>query len=135
MKTVLAWAPEPFPEIRPNRAVNDPLLHVFVRGGEEFSLPDAQTSQLMDGVYANAQYCRWQRGDVLMIDNISVAHGRMPTRSPRRLVAGYWNEEDVRRYSPDPGLADDCPAASEARRSPEYLTRVVSEIRSGRFTM
>ena len=124
-----------FQEMRPNRAVNDPLLHLLVRDGGEFALSDAQKSELMDCVYRNAQYVRWRRSDVLVIDNISVAHGRMPTHSPRRLVAGYWNEEDVRQYSPRPGLADDCPVAAGASRSPEYVTRVISEIRSGRFKM
>ncbi|HEV2148333.1 MAG TPA: TauD/TfdA family dioxygenase [Longimicrobiaceae bacterium] len=30
----------------------------------------------------------WRRGDVLMLDNMTVAHGRSPFRGPRRILAG-----------------------------------------------
>jgi alpha-ketoglutarate-dependent taurine dioxygenase len=29
---------------------------------------------------------RWQRGDLLLVDNFLVAHGRMPFRGERRIL-------------------------------------------------
>ena len=40
----------------------------------------------------------WQQGDILMLDNMSVAHGRRPFAGPRKVVAGMadtWDWDDV----------------------------------------
>lgn len=29
----------------------------------------------------------WRKGDILLIDNVAVLHGRRPTKSPRRVLA------------------------------------------------
>jgi hypothetical protein len=123
--------------VEPNRAVNYPLQHLFRRDEGEVSLSEAQTQDLMDVAYAGARYLTWKKGDVLIVDNIAAAHGRMPCQSARRLVAGYWNEEDVRQYSTYPELADDCPStmAANASRSPEYVKRVMSDLKAGKFKM
>jgi alpha-ketoglutarate-dependent taurine dioxygenase len=121
--------------IAPHTAVNYPLRHLFRRGAEEFSLSEAETNELMDVVYRGAWYLNWRKGDVLILDNISTAHGRMPCESSRRLVAGYWNEEDVRQYAACPGLADDCPSTMAAVRSQDYFKRMISDVASGKFKM
>jgi alpha-ketoglutarate-dependent taurine dioxygenase len=121
--------------IAPHTAVNYPLQHLFRRDDEEFALSEAETNELMDVVYQSAWYLDWRKGDVLILDNISTAHGRMPCDSSRRLVAGYWNEEDVRQHSACPGLADDCPATMAAVRSQDYFKRMISDVASGKFKM
>jgi alpha-ketoglutarate-dependent taurine dioxygenase len=32
----------------------------------------------------------WRRGDVLLIDNVLVAHGRRPFRGPRRILVSLF---------------------------------------------
>jgi alpha-ketoglutarate-dependent taurine dioxygenase len=121
--------------VSPHKAINFPLRHVFRTESGEISLSEAQAAELMDCLYDNADYLRWQAGDVLLMDNIRLAHGRMPSSSPRRLVAGYWNEEDMRQFSRHPEVADDCPASMEAGRSPDYMRRVMRDLVAGRLKM
>jgi hypothetical protein len=37
-------------------------------------------------------FSRWQRGDVLLIDNFSTSHGRQPTYDKGRKVAVAWSD-------------------------------------------
>lgn len=57
----------------------------------------------------------WQAGDVLLVDNMQVAHGRRPFRGPRRVLAALMeshSERELRRASdtatgaPAPGARD-----------------------------
>jgi alpha-ketoglutarate-dependent taurine dioxygenase len=96
-------AKNPVASIGPQvRASITELRHDLVRGSERIRLSDEQTARLMDICYDVAQYAVWQRSDLLIIDNIRLAHGRMPSEGPRALVAGYANEEDMRRYAANP---------------------------------
>jgi alpha-ketoglutarate-dependent taurine dioxygenase len=42
---------------------------------------------LLETVWQHTVITPWQRGDVVAIDNRAVAHGRMPFRGPRHIVA------------------------------------------------
>lgn len=62
-------------------------LHcTHVDGGE---ISDTDMEAVRDAIWKNLVVEPWQRGDVVAIDNHSVAHGRLPYRGPRQ-VAVCW---------------------------------------------
>lgn len=58
----------------------------YADGGE---IPSSHIRHVCDVVWRNTVVQPWQRGDVLAIDNASVAHGRQPFQG-ERLVAVAW---------------------------------------------
>lgn len=72
---------------RLTRDPEDAAMHVtFGDGG---AIPAADLDAVRAAIWRNMVFTPWQRGDVLAIDNRTVAHGRMPYAGPR-LVAVAW---------------------------------------------
>jgi alpha-ketoglutarate-dependent taurine dioxygenase len=65
----------------------DGAMHVTFADGTE--IPDADFEVVRDAYWKNMVFPKWERGDVYVIDNASVAHGRMPY-SGDRLVVVSW---------------------------------------------
>lgn len=69
------------------RDPEDAAMHVtFADGG---AIADADFDAVRDALWRHMVFPRWERGDVVAIDNASVSHGRMPYRG-ERLVAVAW---------------------------------------------
>ncbi len=62
-------------------------MHCTYTDGSE--IPDADMENVRDAIWKNLKIIPWRRGDVVAIDNHSVAHGRLPYRGPRT-VAVCW---------------------------------------------
>jgi len=69
------------------RAADDQAMHCTYADGHE--IPDADMEHVRDLIWRHLVITPWRRGDVLAIDNHSVAHGRLPYRGPRQ-VAVCW---------------------------------------------
>ena len=69
------------------RGTDEQAMHCTYADGAE--IPDADMEQVRDVIWQHLVITPWQRGDVLAIDNHSVAHGRLPYSGPRR-VAVAW---------------------------------------------
>jgi len=41
--------------------------------------------RLMKALYKSSELCAWRKNDILLLDNVSVAHGRMDGRGPRKI--------------------------------------------------
>lgn len=65
----------------------DQAMHCTFGDGEE--IPDRDMDAVRDAIWANMVFFPWRRGDVLMIDNARIAHGRMPYRGPRKVVVAW----------------------------------------------
>ena len=57
--------------------------------GDGTPIPDADMEAVRAAIWKNLIAFRWEKGDVLAIDNRAVSHGRMPYRGPRS-IAVCW---------------------------------------------
>jgi alpha-ketoglutarate-dependent taurine dioxygenase len=57
--------------------------------GDGSPIPDADVEAVRDAIWKNLRAFRWERGDVVLIDNFAVSHGRMPYRGPREVVVAW----------------------------------------------
>jgi alpha-ketoglutarate-dependent taurine dioxygenase len=69
------------------RTSEQQAMHCTYLDGRE--IPDADMEHVRDVIWRHLVITPWQRGDVLAIDNHSVAHGRLPYQGPRQ-VAVAW---------------------------------------------
>jgi alpha-ketoglutarate-dependent taurine dioxygenase len=59
-------------------------FHATLGNGDPFRL--AELNCINDAMDSATVKFRWQRGDLLLVDNFLVAHGRMPFRGQRRIL-------------------------------------------------
>lgn len=57
--------------------------------GDGTPIPDADMEAVRDAIWKNLRTFRWRRGDVVLIDNFAVSHGRLPYRGPRKVVVAW----------------------------------------------
>jgi hypothetical protein len=72
---------------RRTKSSDEQSMHCTYGDGREIS--DADMEHVRDVIWKHMVVTPWRRGDVLAIDNHSVAHGRLPYRGPRQ-VAVCW---------------------------------------------
>lgn len=72
---------------RLTRSPDEQSMHCTYVDGSE--IPDADMERLRDVVWRHLVAFPWRRGDVVAIDNHSVAHGRLPYSGPRQ-IAVCW---------------------------------------------
>jgi hypothetical protein len=57
--------------------------------GDGTPIPEADMDAVRDAIWKSMVFFKWRKGDVLVIDNDAVAHGRMPYAG-ERVVAVAW---------------------------------------------
>jgi alpha-ketoglutarate-dependent taurine dioxygenase len=72
---------------RRRRAADEQSMHCTYADGSE--IPDADMEQVREVIWRHLVITPWRRGDVVAIDNHSVAHGRLPYTGPRQ-IAVCW---------------------------------------------
>ena len=65
----------------------DQAMHCTFRDGGE--IPDAYMEHVSETIWRHLTFTPWQPGDVIVIDNFSVSHGRMPYRGPRNILVAW----------------------------------------------
>lgn len=71
----------------------DELPH-HARFGDGSRLPDGDLACIRDAMRRNSFGVAWERGDLLLIDNALVAHGREAFTPPRRVLVSMTGEAD-----------------------------------------
>ncbi|MBC8067503.1 MAG: TauD/TfdA family dioxygenase [Deltaproteobacteria bacterium] len=70
--------------------LNDPeALPMHATYGDGSPIPDRDMDAVREAIWANLVAYRWQRGDVVAIDNRRVSHGRMPYHGPRKIAVAW----------------------------------------------
>ncbi|XP_019861907.1 PREDICTED: uncharacterized protein LOC105315478 [Amphimedon queenslandica] len=62
-------------------------MHTMFGDGSEIPLSDV--SHVREIIHKNMVFDRWRKGDLLMIDNFRVSHGRQPYSGKRKIVVAW----------------------------------------------
>lgn len=92
-----------FHESALDRAARDQIVQVFGRDrlprqafyGDGSPIPDADMQKVRDTFEVHQTGMHWQAGDILILDNMRYAHGRMPFNGARRLHVAMAKAESV----------------------------------------
>ena len=69
-----------------------PKVELFKLGSsDEPFLEKAEILELMEAIWRHATYIKWQKDDIIIIDNMNMAHARMNTSGKRTIVASMAN--------------------------------------------
>ena len=63
-------------------------LNATFGDGEPISVQEM--TQIRNAIHQNMVFSRWEKGDLLLIDNFSTSHGRQPTYDKGRKIAVAW---------------------------------------------
>ena len=67
----------------------------FIKHDKVLQLTIEQQLSIERAVWNNTTAFHWEEGDILLIDNIKVAHSRLPYIAPRSIVASVFNYYDA----------------------------------------
>jgi len=72
------------------RAVNgEDGLAMNCTYGDGSPISFAEMEAVRDAIWKNMRIVPWERGDILLLDNFRVAHGRMPYKGPRQIHVAW----------------------------------------------
>ena len=69
-------------------------LNATFGDGEPISVKEMH--QIREAIHKNMVFSRWQKGDVLILDNFSTAHGRQPTYDKGRKIVVAWADPQLK---------------------------------------
>lgn len=78
------------------RQLNDTAVFMQTLTGDGTPLTAELCDAISKAAWDASLLFGWQHGDVLLVDNIRMAHGRLNVTPPRRIVAALGNLYDVR---------------------------------------
>lgn len=69
------------------RSTDTYATHATYADGTE--IPTRDIAHLLEVFWRHMVFPRWQQGDILLIDNFSTSHGRMPFSGPREILVAF----------------------------------------------
>ncbi len=67
-------------------------MSLEVTFGDDTPILCSEMDEVRDAIHKNLVFSRWQKGDILCIDNFSTSHGRQPTFDKGRKVIVSWSK-------------------------------------------
>jgi len=64
--------------------------------GDGTPISISEMNEIRSCIHKNIVFNRWQRGDILLIDNFGTSHGRQPTFDKGRKIIVSWSESFVK---------------------------------------
>lgn len=90
------------PLLRLMRMMQGELDHgMHAQFGDGTPIPDEFMEHVRSVIWRNMVFPKWQRGDVVVLDNLRVSHGRQPYRGRDRTVYVAWSQPRD-RFDPPP---------------------------------
>jgi alpha-ketoglutarate-dependent taurine dioxygenase len=68
--------------------------------GQCTKMTEAEAKELGKAEWKNAVIFEWKQGDILVIDNLQVAHGRLNTKLKRKILTAFGNMCNIRDMKP-----------------------------------
>jgi alpha-ketoglutarate-dependent taurine dioxygenase len=77
-----------------------PTVHYRSRPASGPDFTDAEMAAIDRAIYGASTVFTWRRGDMIVIDNVRAAHGRLNVKGPRRILTALGDMYDVRATMP-----------------------------------
>ncbi|QDL12379.1 hypothetical protein DP113_22505 [Brasilonema octagenarum UFV-E1] len=70
------------------------------KDGQSTNMTEAEAKELGQAEWKNAVIFQWKQGDILVIDNLQVAHSRLNTKLKRKILTAFGNMCNIRDMKP-----------------------------------
>jgi hypothetical protein len=77
-----------------------PTVHYRSRPASGADFTAAERAEIDRAIHGAATVFTWRRGDMILIDNVRAAHGRLNVKGPRRILTALGDMYDVRAAAP-----------------------------------
>jgi alpha-ketoglutarate-dependent taurine dioxygenase len=77
-----------------------PTVHYRSRPARGPDFTDAEMAAIDRAIHGASTVFTWRRGDMIVIDNVRAAHGRLNVKGPRRILTALGDMYDVRATMP-----------------------------------
>lgn len=70
------------------------------KDGQSINMTEAEAKELGQAEWKNAVIFQWKQGDILVIDNLQVAHSRLNTKLKRKILTAFGNMCNIHDFKP-----------------------------------
>ncbi|MBR8837277.1 MAG: TauD/TfdA family dioxygenase [Stigonema ocellatum SAG 48.90 = DSM 106950] len=74
--------------------------YFLTEDGHSTKMTEAEAQELGKAEWKNAAIFEWQQGDILVMDNLQVAHSRLNTKLKRKILTAFGNMCNIRHMKP-----------------------------------
>ena len=65
------------------------LYPIMICYGDDTSIPDEVVKHICQAMWNHSVIFQWEKGDVLILDNITTAHARLNIVPPRKIFTAF----------------------------------------------
>ncbi len=74
--------------------------YFLTEDGQSMKMTEAEAKELGKAEWKNAAIFQWKQGDILLLDNLQVAHSRLNTTLKRKILTAFGNMCNIRDMKP-----------------------------------